>query len=419
MDALLNNEYEVHIGLDWADSHHELCVALKGEKECRRMKLSADAMRMHECLTSLHIESGRGRIAVCFEQTGGSVVNALMMHDFIDLYPVNPIQVKNYRESFSPSGAKDDPADAQIMLELLCRHGDKLKCWKPDNEEARKLRLLCEARRRFVDERADWVNELRATLKLYYPQALTVANDNLCSEMFCAFLMKWPQFESFRDAPNQTVRRFLYGHNIRSKSRVEKIMKEKDESVVLTDDEAVVEPCILRIQALVRGIREHNKTVEAYNRKIRTLEAVMQDASLFQSLPGAGRCLAPRLLAAFGTDRSRFESAEDVNTYMGVAPVVERSGKKCWVHWRWSCPSFLRQTMVEFARTSIGQSRWAYAFYQDARQRKGKDHQAALRALAFKWVRIIYRCWQDRTPYNEEQYIRALKRKQSPLAKAL
>lgn len=419
MDALQRNEYEVHIGLDWGDSHHELCIMFKGGNECRRLKLSADAAQLHQRLTSLHSESERGRIAVCFEQTASSVVNALMMHDFIDLYPVNPLQVKNYRESFSPSGAKDDPGDAEIMLDLLCRHGDKLKCWKPDSEEARKLRLLCEARRRFVDERADWVNELRATLKLYYPQALVIANDNLCTEMFCAFLMKWPRFESFKNARDETVRRFLYAHNIRSKSRLEKVLKEKNESIVLTDDEAVVEPCIVRIQALVRCIREHNKTVDLYNRKIRQLEDVMQDAFVFQSLPGAGRCLAPRLLAAFGTDRNRFESAEDVNTYMGVAPVVERSGKKCWVHWRWSCPTFLRQTLVEFARTSIGHSRWAYAFYQDARQRKGKDHQAALRALAFKWVRIIYRCWQDRTVYSEEQYIKALKLKQSPLATAL
>jgi hypothetical protein len=94
--------------------------------------------------------------------------------------------------------------------------------------------------------------------------------------------------------------------------------------------------------------------------------------------------------------------------------VTERSGKKHWVHWRWQCPTFLRQTFVEWAGQTINKSFWAGEFYRQQRA-KGSTYQAAVRALAFKWIRILFRCWQTRTPYNEVVYLKALERRGSPL----
>ena len=94
--------------------------------------------------------------------------------------------------------------------------------------------------------------------------------------------------------------------------------------------------------------------------------------------------------------------------------MTERSGKKHWVHWRWQCPTFLRQTFVEWAAQTINKSFWAGIYYRQQRD-KGCSYQAAVRALAFKWIRIIYRCWQSKTPYNEAAYLNALKRRGSPL----
>jgi hypothetical protein len=112
-----------------------------------------------------------------------------------------------------------------------------------------------------------------------------------------------------------------------------------------------------------------------------------------------------------------FESAGAlgfVNEYSGIAPVTERSGKKSWVHWRWQCPTFLRQTFVEWAAQTINKSFWAGAFYRQHRD-QGSTHQAAVRALAYKWIRILYRCWQTHTSYNEVTYLNALQRRGSPL----
>jgi transposase IS116/IS110/IS902 family protein len=101
-----------------------------------------------------------------------------------------------------------------------------------------------------------------------------------------------------------------------------------------------------------------------------------------------------------------------------MAPVTERSGNMCWVHWRLQCPKFLRQTLVEWASESIRHAFWARAYYAQHRA-QGHTHQAATRALAFKWSRILYRCWQTNTPYHESMYLNALVRRGSPLIRQL
>jgi hypothetical protein len=142
------------------------------------------------------------------------------------------------------------------------------------------------------------------------------------------------------------------------------------------------------------------------------------DFFIFQSLPGAGAALAPRLLAALGSQLDRYTSAAEVQRYGGIAPVTERSGKRKWVHFRWASPKFLRQSFHEWAGHSIAQSVWARAYYQRQRER-GKEHHAAVRALAFKWIRIVFRCWQDGVAYDETRYLTALAKRGSQLTSAL
>jgi hypothetical protein len=186
----------------------------------------------------------------------------------------------------------------------------------------------------------------------------------------------------------------------------------------LTEDEAIIAPQRLRVEALVAELRVVLAAIERFDAEIERLAPALPDYALFRALPGAGPALAPRLLAAFGEQRDRYQNAAELQNYAGIAPVTERSGKKSWVHWRLQCPKFLRQTFVEWAAETIPRSFWAGAYYRQQRD-KGSTHQAALRALAFKWIRILYRCWQTRTPYDESVYLNALKRRGSPLLKSI
>ena len=179
----------------------------------------------------------------------------------------------------------------------------------------------------------------------------------------------------------------------------------------------VIEPARLFVETLLPQLRAVSAGVARLDEEIaRRCQQLSPTSRLFENLPGAGRVFSAQLLAAFGEQRDRFADASAFQKYACIAPVTERSGNKHWVHWRWSCPTFLRQTFVEWVASSVPHSFWARAFYESHRAR-GASHNATVRALAFKWTRILYRCWVDRTPYNESRYLDALQKRQSPLLK--
>jgi hypothetical protein len=162
----------------------------------------------------------------------------------------------------------------------------------------------------------------------------------------------------------------------------------------------------------VRQLAVLRDSVRDLEKRIAELAQQQEDWPIFDSLPGAGQALAPRLMAALGTRRERFCSASELQCFSGIAPVKEASGNTQWVHLRWACPKFLRQTFHEWAACSLTQSVWAKAYYDELKAR-GKKHQIAVRALAFKWMRILYRCWQDRKPYSEQLPLARLVKRRS------
>ena len=211
---------------------------------------------------------------------------------------------------------------------------------------------------------------------------------------------------------------FFKTHNVRFPKVIAARIAAIKAATPLTQDLAVITPHRLQALVLVDQLRVTLQAIDRFDAEIAAVAPTLPDYALFRGLPGAGPSLAPRLLAAFGEQRERFLSADELQKYSGVAPVTERSGKKRWVHWRWQCPTFVRQTFVEWAGQTINKSFWAGAYYRQQRD-KGSSYQTAVRALAFKWIRILYRCWQTRTPYDESKYLNTLKRRGSPLLKQL
>ena len=195
-------------------------------------------------------------------------------------------------------------------------------------------------------------------------------------------------------------------------------MEAISEAMPAIGDQTVIEAKGTVVQVIAQLLRTLLEGIAKLDRKIAEAAEAHPDFFIFQSLPGAGDALAPRLLAALGSQRDRYGSANEMQQYSGIAPVTERSGKKKWVHFRWACPKFLRQSFHEWAGHSIAHSVWARAYYDRQRER-GKEHQAAVRALAFKWIRIVFRCWQDRVAYDENKYLAALARRGSPLNSVL
>jgi transposase len=407
------------IGMDWADQKHDVCLwaADSGKSEALTINHLPEALR--EWINGLRERFGGRQIAICLEQSKGPLIHALMGYEFLVLYPINPRALAKYRETFSLSGAKDDPSDAALALDLVRKHRDKLRAWKPDDEQTRFMGRLVEDRRKAVNWRTRLSNQLQTALKDYFPQALELVGEELASTLACDFLLKWPTLEALQKARPETIRKFYYPERFRGRGDlIEKRMQLLSKASALTTDAPIIESSVMKVQMLVRQLRSLIGDIEKYDQKLAEIFPQHPDAPIFESLPGAGAVLAPRLLSALGSDRSRYESAADVQQYVGIAPVTKRSGKSQTVHWRWGCPKFLRQSFHEFAGQSVCSSAWARAYYRQQLD-KGNSHHQALRSLAFKWIRIIYRCWHERTSYCEATYLQSLQKRGSSLFKTI
>ncbi len=407
--------YAAWLAIDWADRQHTYCLQVTGQTKIETAVLEQKPEVIGPWVAQLRERFGNRPIAVALEQSRGALANMLGDYDFIDLFPLHPAMVGKFREAFKSSGAKSDPLDAQQILQILTKHMDMLKVLHPDTTETRLLHRLVADRRKAVDLRTAHVQALGAALKEYFPQALELVNGNLASRLATDLLQKWPSLEAFQQAKPSTIMKFYYGHNIRSPKVMEKVLSIAQTAKALTTDPAIVESGARLSQLYAQLIQTLNPAIEAYEERIAQLFDAHPEAHLFRNLPGAGPALAPRLLAFFGTDRSRFEQAENVQSFAGIAPVTQSSGRSRVVYFRVACPKFERQTFHEFARLSIANCQWARN-YVDYYTAKGKKFHTIIRALAYKWIRILFRCWKNNTPYKDEKYMATLRMRGSIFA---
>lgn len=416
MGTLNEIDFVAYVGIDWADKKHDACIQEAGSEQREFAVIPHKVDLIDEWAKSLRKRFG-SPIAVAVELTKGPIVSALQKYDFFVIYPINPATLAKYREAFKPSRAKDDPTDAELAVDLILRHPEHFKPLKPQSVEMRTLASLVEQRRTLVNDRVRITNRLRYALKQYYPQALEWF-DHIDTALFCAFIERWPTLTQAKRARKTTLKTFFAEHNMRFPHVLERRVIAIKEALPLTTDAAVIFPHRLQALIFVEQLKVILKAIKQYDVEIAKLADSHDDYCIFSPLPGAGPSMAPRLLVAFGEDRERFQNAQEMQMCSAVAPVTERSGNKHWVHWRWKCSTFLRQTFIEWAGQTVNKSYWAGAYYQQQRA-KGNNHQAAVRSLAFKWIRILYRCWQDRVPYDESKYLKSLERRGSPLVKQL
>jgi transposase len=405
------------VGLDWGHGAHAIALQAGGVTGPETSTLEHSAELLHQWLDQLEQRFGGRPVAVAIESSKGAAVYALMERPWITVYPIHPATSSRCRAAFRPSGAKDDTPDALVLLSLLQHHLNRLRPLQPDDEATRTLARLVEARRKAVDRRTLLSNQLQSTLRDYFPQALGLVGEHLASPLALDFLEKWPRLTDAQAAKPATLKSFYHRHNVRRPEIVEERIQRIRSARLLTRDAAIVEPAVRVVRMLVDELRVLQEHVAEFEVAIAQAFAAHPEHSLFRELPGAGPTLAPRLLAVFGTVRDRFGDAGSMQRYFGVAPVTERSGGRVWVHWRWNAPAFMRQTLVEWAGQTVVYCPWAKAYHQQQRA-KGVGHWAILRSLAFKWLRILWRCWQRSEPYDDEKYLRQLEQRRSPLAAA-
>ena len=300
-------DFAAFLGIDWANDKHDLCLldATTHKKEFFRLAHKPEVL--DEFLLRLRTRFPQQPIAVGVEQARGPLLFALLKYDFLTLYPIHPTTLARYREAFSPSRAKDDPTDAEYAAELLSHHRERLTAWTPDEAQTRTLQFLVEQRRRLVNDRTRFTNRLTAALQAYYPQALAWLPD-LCTDLACAFLTRWPTLEALQRARPATVEQFFRSHHSHGALQARRRSEIKIATPLVTD-RAVITSGTLLVRALVPQLQATMHAITEHEQEIEKLCAVHPDFPLFAALPGAGKVFAPRLLAALGTQRERFTDA--------------------------------------------------------------------------------------------------------------
>ena len=408
------SDYAAFVGIDRSDYSIDLTVLDSRSRSQGHRSQSSKPSAMRDWILDLRSAFPEGRIALCIEQPCANLAAFFCQYDFLDLFLINPATFKHWREAFQPSRAKSDKTDSLGLAQLLYESHHKLPVWRPDDPLTRKLRSLVETRRTLVDTRTRVHNQLVAALKNYFPEALEISGKYLYAQLACRFLEKWPTLQALQSEDPKTIREFYHLNGSRRPQVIEKRLAIIEEAIPLTDDDTILEASTMQVRALVDQLNALRKHIDRYDKAIDTHFLQHDDHLVFASLPGAGANLGSRLAALFGTDRSRFPAPADVQKFSGIAPVTKQSGNTRLVHRRYACPKFHRQTLLEWTGQTITRSLWSRAYYQQQRA-KGVSHYTALRALAYKWIRIMWRCWQDRKPYCEQTYLDALRKNGSPL----
>jgi transposase len=406
------------IGWDWGCESHAIALRETGTHEAVVETLPATPEAILRWLDATEARFGGRTVAIALEGSRGPVFSQLLERPWIRIYSVHPATSTRMRNAFSPSGAKDDKPDALVLLDLVETSRHKLRTVSVLDPATARVEQLVELRRDMVDRRTQLTNQLDGLLKKYFPQALKLTGAHLHSDLALDFLKRWPSLVELKAVRPATLTRFYHSHNVRNRQTIDDRLKLVAEAKFVTTDQQRTEIWKMELACLVAQVRVLTEHLAGVDQQVADALRQHPDADLFTGLPGAGPVFAPRLVAAFGTDRGRYEDADSLQKLAGVAPVMERSGKSTRVKWRWQASRFLRQTFVEWSRCTIATSAWAGAYFAQQKAR-GVGNWTIYRSLAYKWIRILWKCWQSRRPYNEAQYLDQLARRGSPLAASL
>jgi transposase/transposase IS116/IS110/IS902 family protein len=328
------------------------------------------------------------------------------------VFALNPLAVAHTRKGLAPSGAKSDELDAHVLALLLRGRGERrLQPLVPNSDQGALVAGLVEQRQELVGEKTRLQNQLTAVLKSFYPRLRELFAD-LDAPTTLAALERFPSPTALKQATRSEWERFWAGRRYPRPAQIPRLYEQAQAPQVPVDPvvEALGERQVRRLVRLLQVVIDELRQVE---KALAEAFAAHPDADFFRSLPSAAEVLAPSLLAVLGDNRERWRDWRQVAVYIGTAPITESSGKHRVVKMRFHCNRRARHVLHQYAQCSRRKCAWAEAFYQQQRK-AGKTHSGALRSLANKWLRILFRMWQERQPYEEARYLAALQQRQDP-----
>ncbi len=387
------------IGLDWARSKHDYLLMAPTGEILQRGRIPHNTTGLQELAARIDRYVGSARdVRVGIEMNDGALL-AWLMEKGYTVFGIQPKSAQRAREIYRPGGGKDDPVDTFVLAEVVRLSGDRLRPLQPDSPVTEELRELLRWREELVHQRTAASQRLRAVLAEWSPR-LSALCDNLERIWQLDLLQKFPTEAIFCRAHGNRIRNFVRKHRLRQQTY--KKIEEVRRADPMPLPAGRVLPVVRRVQFLVGQIRRLSAEIDQIEQDLKKQIAEHPDANIFQSLPIKGTVTVASLLSIFGQNREHTPSWEEYAARCGVAPVTVASGKRKTVRQRRACDHTFHQALIYFAfNTAFVGGCWAGEFYQRKR-RDGVTHYAALRCLAKRWMKILYRFWTDNLTYSEE-----------------
>jgi transposase len=393
------------IGIDWAAESHMICIR---EFDTRRIRVefeiehsASGLQQLEETLNAL--DTKPEYCAVAIETNQGILVNYLVGTGYV-VHPIPPAAVKDYRGRRRRTGAKSDRDDAQILADILCLDLDFYPPIPAVSPLALEIKTLYRAHKQLVESRTRVISQLRQNLTVYYPVAVTLFA-RLDSPILRAFLATFPTQSVAQAASEQDLDTFFREHRYTRPDYIQAVINKLHQPAIPIPSWQASAGQMLT-NALLDQLALLNEHIDQIDKSLASLLQEHPDGSIFLSLPRVGVILAAGLLGEIGDCRERFVDAGALQALAGTAPVTIQSGPSRLVRFRYACNKPLRHLLQHFARQSARAdgSAWARGYLANQMER-GHSASRAYRALANRWVCIIFRMWQDRTLYNENYHL--------------
>ena len=400
------------IGLDWGGAAHAVCVLdRESGAVLDRFEARHDAAGLREMARRLARCGAACDLPVAVERPSGLIVDALVAAGH-PVVPIHPNAVKASRPRYRASGAKDDRGDAYLLADLLRTDGHRFRPLTPPSDAVRALRTLVRGRDDLVATRVQLANQLRSLLEDFWPGAAAIFAD-VASPITLAFLDRYPTPDSAARLGVKRLAGFLAQHRYCGRRSAEELLTRLGAAPQGLAGPAEAEARGEMVRALVAVLAPLVARIAVLTARIRHNAAAMQDGSIIMSFPRAGQLCAAQITAELGEDRARYLTPDQLAADAGLAPSPlslgpmalqwrpRQSGKTRGVSFRWACNRRLRAALTCFADNSRRASQWAARIYAQARGR-GCRHPHAIRILGRAWLRVLWRAWQDRKPYDPD-----------------
>jgi transposase len=406
----MNTNWTTHAyfaGLDWASDHHDVIVLDRLGAVRAEFRFAHTAAGWAEFTTQMQPFSGS---PITLETSSGPAVDQLLQRGWA-VYPVAPTAAARYRERKVPSGTKTDRHDTWSLADALRTDGHAWRPLRPQDEATATLRALCRDEVALIEQRTALVNQLQAALKEYYPAALAAFADWTLPSAW-ALVLQFPTPGQLSAAGKRKWEKFLHTHKLWRPQTTAERLKIFADAQALPASAAVTAAKSLLAVSLVKVLGTLQAQLDEYRRRITAAFREHPDHDVFSSLPGAKVKLGPRLLAEIGSVREEYPDADALMCLVGVSPVSYQSGQVKRCRLRRACNKGLRATVHLWANGSRLTCGWAQAYYAHKRA-EGHSHASALRCLGKRWLKILWRLWQDHQAYDEEKYLKQLARRGS------